>query len=95
MAQVLCLEEMLQTTIDEAALYYHETRRREIVEITEEWRDKVTAMIKEMHQYYERKYTPRVKTGKHCKSCSLQHICLPELLNKESVLAYIDRMTRE
>ncbi len=94
-AQVLCLEEMLQTTIDEAALYYHETRRREIVTITPEWRSKIIAMIKEMHQYYERQHTPRVKTGKHCKSCSLQHICLPELLNKESVLAYIDRVTKE
>ena len=94
-AQVFCLEEMLQTTIDEAALYYHETRRREIVVITEEWRDKVIAMVKEMHQYYERKHTPRVKAGKHCKNCSLQHICLPELLNKESVFAYIDRVTKE
>ncbi|MEC1177369.1 CRISPR-associated protein Cas4 [Metasolibacillus meyeri] len=94
-AQVLCLEEMLQTTIDEAALYYHETRRREIVMITTEWRDKVIAMIKEMHQYYERQHTPRVKTGKHCKSCSLQHICLPELLSKESVFTYIDRVTKE
>jgi len=94
-AQVLCLEEMLQTTIEEAALYYHETRRREIVVITEEWRNRVIAMVKEMHQYYERKHTPRVKAGKHCKNCSLQHICLPELLNKESVFAYIDRVTKE
>ena len=64
-AQVICLEEMLQTRIDEAALYYNEVKRREAVEITDEWREKVIAMAKEMHHYYSRGHTPRVKTGKH------------------------------
>lgn len=35
-AQVLCLEEMFSATIPEAALFYGETRRREVVEITED-----------------------------------------------------------
>lgn len=94
-AQVICLEEMLQTRIEKAALYYNEVKRRETIEITNEWRGKVIAMAKEMHHYYSRSHTPRVKTGKHCNSCSLRHKCLPELLNKETVSAYMDRMMRE
>ena len=91
-AQVMCLEEMLQTMIDEAAIYYHEVKRRTVVPITEEWREKVIAMTEEMHNYYTRRHTPRVKTGKHCTSCSLRHICLPELMEKESVESYLKRM---
>lgn len=51
-AQVMCLEEMFSTTIPEAALFYGETRRREIVPITEELRTTVRGMFAEMHRYY-------------------------------------------
>ncbi len=91
-AQSLCLEEMLGTVIEETALYYHEIKRREPVPITDELRKKTKEMIKEMHHYYGRKYTPRVKTGKHCLRCSLRDICLPEMLEREKVSAYMNRM---
>lgn len=94
-AQVMCLEEMLCTTITEAALFYHEIKRREPVLITDELRQKVKTITKEMHQYFERRYTPRVKTGKHCDSCSMRHICLPELLERETVTTYMNRLLRE
>lgn len=91
-AQSLCLEEMLGTVIEEAALYYHEIKRRELVHITDDLRKKTKEMIKEMHHYYGRKHTPRVKTGKHCLRCSLRDICLPEMLEREKVSAYMNRM---
>lgn len=94
-AQSLCLEEMLGTEIDEAALYYHEIKRREPVFITNEIRQRTKDMIKEMHRYYDRKHTPRVKTGKHCKRCSLRDICMPEMLEKEKVSTYMNRMLTE
>lgn len=94
-AQVMCLEEMLGTTINEAALYYNEIRRREKLKITNEMRQKVQEITKEMHHYYDRRYTPRVKTGKHCKHCSLRNICLPELLEREKVSTYMNRMLAE
>lgn len=94
-AQVICLEEMLATEIDEAALFYNEIKRRQVVTITDELREKVRKLIKEMHHYYKRRYTPRVKTGKHCKNCSLRHICLPELMNRETVATYMNRMLKE
>lgn len=91
-AQAMCLEEMLVVAIPEAALYYHETRRRVAITITAELREKVHKMLGEMHQYYARRHTPKVKTGKHCMSCSLRNQCLPELDAKESVKAYMNRM---
>lgn len=94
-AQVLCLEEMFSATIPEAALFYGETRRREVVEITEDLRNAVKDIFEEMHQYYNRGYTPKVKTGKMCNSCSLKELCLPKLNKQVSVKHYIDQMLKE
>lgn len=91
-AQSTCLEEMLATTIHEGEFYYNELKRRETVKITDEMRQRVEAMVKEMHHYYQKRYTPRVKTGKHCLRCSLRNICLPELLDREKVSSYMNRM---
>jgi CRISPR-associated exonuclease Cas4 len=90
-AQAICLEEMLLCpAIDTAYLYYGETRRREAVELTAELRDTVRASFAEMHQYYERRYTPRVKPTKSCNACSLKDVCLPRLPKSGSVREYID-----
>lgn len=94
-AQTLCLEEMLSTTINEAALFYHEIKRRETIAITDTLRNKVVKIVKEMHQYYQRKHTPKVRTGRHCMQCSLRHICLPEMLEREKVSTYMNRMLAE
>ena len=94
-AQTMCLEEMFCTVISEGAVFYGETRRREAVEITEELRDEVKRMFLEMHEYYARKYTPKVKYSKSCNACSLKDICLPKLMKTVSVKSYIDQMLRE
>lgn len=94
-AQALCLEEMFSTEILEGAIFYGETKRREIVGMTQELRDHVISMFQEMHQYYERQYTPRVKYSKSCQACSLKEICLPKLGRATSVKSYISQMMRE
>lgn len=94
-AQALCLEEMFSTEILEGAIFYGETKRREIVEMTKELRDHVISMFQEMHQYYERQYTPRVKYSKSCQACSLKEICLPKLGRVTSVKSYISQMLKE
>lgn len=95
MAQVVCLEEMLVCSIPKAYLYYHETKRREEVVIDEGLREKLKTTVAEMHQYWARRYTPKVKTGNFCKKCSLQNICLPKLMNVQTVKGYLDRRLRE
>lgn len=94
-AQAICLEDMLYCSVSRGDLFYHEIRRRVEVEITEDLKNQVRETAKRMHEYYQRRHTPRVKTGKHCKSCSLRHICLPELLTKESVASYMKRKLAE
>ena len=94
-AQVLCLEEMFSTKIERGALFYGETRRREEIEITEDLRQEVIHMLYEMHQYFDRKYTPKVKYNKSCQACSLREICLPKLGKSGSVKMYITQMLKE
>ena len=94
-AQAMCLEEMFMTEIPEGALFYGETRRREPVEITEVLRNEVKSMFREMHEYYVRKYTPKVKYSKACNACSLKDICLPKLGKAISVKSYMDKMLKE
>jgi len=81
-AQAICLEEMLSVTIPFGYLYYGETRHRTPVELTLELRNLVREMSEEMHNYFQRGYTPRVKPFKGCRSCSLADICLPVLQEK-------------
>lgn len=50
------------------ALYYIETRRREVVPFTEELRLKTEDTAAEMNRYFARGYTPKVKPGKHCNA---------------------------
>ena len=87
--QVLCLEEMLSCRIDEAYLYYGETRHREKIMITDELRERVKAIVNEMRGYITRKHTPSAKPGKACNACSLRQLCLPKLAKTERVAQYI------
>lgn len=81
-AQAMCLEEMLSTSISNGYLFYGETRHRVEIEFTAELRSLVQEMSAEMHNYFSRGYTPKVKTHKGCHSCSLADICLPVLQEK-------------
>lgn len=95
MSQALCLEEMLCCSIPFGYLYYGETRRRTKVEFDIELRNKAKDMFAEMHQYYARGYTPKVKPTKGCNACSLKDICLPILNKNKSVSNYIEKKIAE
>ena len=88
-AQAMCLEEMFSTEISCGAIFYGETRKRERVNFSKELRGEVRQICQEMHQYYDKKYMPKVKRSKACNSCSLKDICLPELEKTLSVESYI------
>lgn len=88
-AQAMCLEEMLCCDILEGALFYGQNRRRERVAFTDELRQKVRDTLKEMHQLYQRGYTPKVKPSKSCNACSLKELCLPKLMRTRPVKDYL------
>ncbi|MDD9148001.1 CRISPR-associated protein Cas4 [Sporolactobacillus sp. CQH2019] len=89
-AQAMCLEEMLLCKVDKGYIFYNEIKHRIEVDLTDLLKSKVTSMINEMQDYYQKQYTPKVRTGPFCKSCSLQNICLPKLMKKRSVKSYIE-----
>ena len=88
-AQAMALEEMLVCSIPEGALFYEETRRREVVPLTEELRQATQKMADEMHAYFARGYTPKSKPGTHCNACSLKELCLPVLYQRADPKAYL------
>ena len=90
-AQAICLEEMLLCHITDGSLFYGENRRRKRVEFTEGLREKVNNMAKEMHDLWEKGYTPKVKPQKGCNACSLKEICVPRLQRVKSVSDYIEK----
>ncbi len=81
-AQAICLEDMLAVSIPVGYLYYGQPRRRVAVTLTDALRDLVRKAAQEMHSYFQRGYTPKVKPFKGCKACSLADICLPHLQSK-------------
>ena len=88
--QAMCLEEMLCCDIPQGALFYGEPRRRTAVDFTPELRKDVRDCLTEMHQLYERGYTPKVKPGSMCRACSLKDLCLPSLTRRRSVAEYLN-----
>lgn len=78
-AQAMCLEEMLAVKITEGFLFYAQTRRRQKVVLTDDLRELVVSSLAEMHQYFTRGYTPKVKQKKACQNCSLIDLCIPGL----------------
>ena len=93
--QAMCLETMLCCDIPEGALYYGEIRRRERVAFTPELRTQVRQMLEQMHDLYQRGYTPKVRPTKSCNACSMKELCLPKLMKNRSVSAYLKSAMEE
>ena len=93
--QVMCLEEMLLCEIKEAYLYYGETRHRTSVILDLDLRNKVEKIFAEMHDLYNRSYTPQVKPTKSCNACSLKDLCMPKLYKNCSASTYVEQMLQE
>jgi len=94
-AQAMCLEEMLLCNIPEAFLYYGTIKRRQRVILDEDLREDVRSTLQQMHDLYDRRYTPKVKTSKSCRACSLREVCIPRLCRNTSAAAYIKKNIAE
>lgn len=88
-AQAMCLEEMFLCEVSEGYLFYGEINHRTKVCFDMAIREQVKAAFQEMHALFDRQYTPKVKTGKQCRACSLSNICLPKLCKERSASHYI------
>lgn len=95
-AQVMSLEEMFNTHIEKAYIYYKGTNCRVEVEISDELRRKVLDIADDMREMYLQKTTPKSEYSKKCTRCSLKEKCMPRLTGrKKSVLSYINKHMEE
>jgi CRISPR-associated exonuclease Cas4 len=97
-AQALCLEEMLDMSVPEGALFYGEEQRREVVAITETLRRVTQEVAADVHRLLTRGVTPLPEYAGRCDKCSLLEVCLPrQLQGKHSgrVARYLQKAIEE
>lgn len=94
-AQALCLEEMLNTTVECGALFYGRTQRRVPVSFDRDLRQLTAATSASLHRLFWSGDTPPATMSPKCKRCSLQHICLPETFGRQPASRYIKRALQE
>ncbi|MEY3395760.1 MAG: CRISPR-associated protein Cas4 [Verrucomicrobiota bacterium] len=80
-AQALCLEEMLETEISSALIFYGKTRRRTEVLLDQELRDLTLSTIAAVHEMKTIGITPSAEyEPRRCDACSLIDLCQPKSL---------------
>lgn len=92
-AQVLCLEEMRNITINRAALWYWQVRQREWIEIDAAIREKTINTIQAVRDLFTRQQLPKAKYTSACKACSFFDICQPQ--KKDHSLTYVKELFKD
>jgi len=100
-AQILCLEEMLNTSVKSGAFFYGRIRRRVTVEIDDELRQQTEDIIAAVHDLVSRKHVPALdevlrhagvsasRYMEKCKRCSLYDICQPKAMSERKLGHYM------
>lgn len=88
-AQAMCLEEMLNCQIHEAALFYGKTRRRTVVSLDDRLRTLTRQTALQLHQMIRSAKTPPPQYSAKCDSCSLIEQCMPKQTSKTNAAAYV------
>jgi CRISPR-associated exonuclease Cas4 len=81
--------------VAEGALWYQQTRHRELVAFSGSLRQETLAVIKQVRSLLESGSTPPPLYGKHCKACSLVEICQPQLMGKDRSAGYVEGLFGE
>jgi CRISPR-associated exonuclease Cas4 len=90
-AQALCLEEMRDTVVEEGALWYWETRRREAVLFSTELRAETLAVIATARALLAAGQTPPpLVDDRRCHACSLIEVCRPANFRRDRSARYIE-----
>jgi len=89
-AQAMCLEEMLNVSVPEGALFYGQTRRRKNVSFDEELRRITAEAAIRLHELISSGRTPPAVRAPKCDACSLRPVCLPDTFAR-SARKYLER----
>jgi CRISPR-associated exonuclease Cas4 len=82
-AQALCLEEMLGVTVPKGAIYWHGSRERKEIEVTETMRARVEEVTVAVREMIVANRVPGPVNDKRCKECSLKESCLPQVVGEK------------
>ncbi len=93
-AQALCLEEMHDLFIDEGALFYGKTRRRESVLFSDSLREETVKTAYALHALFDSGITPEAVYTKRCDTCSFLGVCMPKVLGRGRVQRYLKEIIR-
>lgn len=92
-AQALCLEEMLNVSVTEGAIWYWQVRKREKVGLDRKLRKITIEMIDRAKRVWRSNKMPApVKDKAKCRGCSLVDICQPEVLRNDRSEEYIEEL---
>jgi CRISPR-associated exonuclease Cas4 len=73
-------------------LYYGASRRRQVVDLTEDLRAITESAARRFHQLVRAREVPRVVEQPKCRSCSLRSVCMPAVTGRRpDVSAYLRR----
>jgi len=79
-AQALCLEEMTCKAVPRGAIYHVASRTRREVELGEPLRQRTMALIEAIRQMLRSQTLPPPAADQRCRRCSLQEVCLPQVV---------------
>lgn len=91
-AQAMCLEEMLETRVDDGCLFYGKRRRRTDVVFDAALRDLTADTARRVHELVAAGRTPPPRKQRGCRNCSLRDACLPGgSKGRKSAASYVRR----
>jgi CRISPR-associated exonuclease Cas4 len=79
-AQALCLEEMLNITIENGAIFHKGSMHRREVKFTRELRRQVEETVAAIHALLASGHLPPPINNHRCPECSLKETCLPSVV---------------
>jgi CRISPR-associated exonuclease Cas4 len=95
-AQALCLEEMMNISVPDGALFYGGTRRRLDVVFNDTLRKLTEDTAVRLHEMIDSGNTPKPVYSKKCDTCSMARMCLPKtLVKKRSVKRYLSGVVQK
>lgn len=90
-AQAMCMEEMYGIEISEGAIFYRQTNRKMIVQITDELRQRVKFLADDMHRRFDNGEIPVESLQAKCRNCSLFNKCMPLPENSDDAKFYLKK----
>ncbi len=77
-AQAMCLEEMFNRPVDEGALFYSKSKRRQGVQFDRALRSLVTDTVRQIQDLWVTQKMPVPVADARCDDCSLLEACMPK-----------------